>query len=282
MKIGIIGAGPAGISVALQLKRFGFNPIIFEKEEVGGVVKEAYMIFNFLGYPSGISGKNFVKKMKETVRRNNLKIIFEEIKGVRFENKFILKANKIFKFDILVIASGTYKKPLPPFDNFFTNSITNLKKIKNLKIGILGGSDVAFDYALSLKNAKEVFIFHKGEKPKAIKDLRDRVFSLKNVRYLNNLKFLEIKRLKNSLQIIFEKNEKAKKFDLNHLINATGRLPDKRFYEENFTKLEGDLIKKGILYLAGDVAHPSYRQISIALGDGLLTAQKIYEKIKSL
>ncbi len=282
MKIGIIGAGPAGISVALQLKRFGFNPTIFEKEEIGGAVKEAFKIFNFLGYPSGISGKNFVKKMKETVKRNKLKIIFEEIKEVKYEDKFILKTNKIFKFDILVIASGTYKKPLPPFESLFTNSIIDLKKIKNLRIGILGGSDVAFDYALSLKNAKEVLIFHKGKKPKAIKDLRDRVFSLKNLRYLNNLKLLDIKRLENSFQIIFEKNEKIKKFNLDYLINAIGRLPEKRFYHEDFKKMEGDLIEKGVLYLAGDVAHPLYRQISIALGDGLLTAQKIYEKISKL
>ena len=62
LKIGIIGAGPAGISCGIQLKRFGLNPIIFEKNKIGGSVNDSYKINNLLGFPKGIKGKEFVKK----------------------------------------------------------------------------------------------------------------------------------------------------------------------------------------------------------------------------
>ena len=57
IRIAIIGAGPAGIACAIQLIRQGYSPIIFEKGEIGGLLKNANLVENYLGFPGGISGK---------------------------------------------------------------------------------------------------------------------------------------------------------------------------------------------------------------------------------
>ena len=37
--IAIIGGGPAGISAAIQLCRYGIIPVLFEKDSIGGLLK---------------------------------------------------------------------------------------------------------------------------------------------------------------------------------------------------------------------------------------------------
>ena len=46
-KVIIIGAGPAGIACATQLKRYNIDSIIIEKEEIGGLIKNANWIENY-------------------------------------------------------------------------------------------------------------------------------------------------------------------------------------------------------------------------------------------
>lgn len=279
MKIGIIGAGPAGISCAVQLKRYGISPLIFEKNKISGAVNEAYKIYNFLGFPEGIEGKKFAKRLEETVKKFSLKIIFDEIKILDYKNnKFYLTGKKSYKFDILIIASGTYPKKFYGFDDFVF--LHEIKNKKNKEIGIIGGSDVAFDYALSLKKEKNVFILHRSKTPKAIEHLKKLVFKNKNIHYLNNCQIKKIEKVNNKIKLFYKRNGKENFLLLDYLLNATGRSPEKGYYSENFKNRERELIGKGFLYLIGDVKHPNYRQISIAQGDGILTAQKIYEKIK--
>ncbi|MEJ5166918.1 MAG: NAD(P)/FAD-dependent oxidoreductase, partial [Thermoanaerobaculia bacterium] len=244
MKIGIIGAGPAGISCGIQLKRYGINSRIFERDEIGSALKEPYKIHNFLGFPSGIKGKKFQEKIKKMAKNYNLKIIFDEIKELNYLNeKFILKGKKTYKFEILVVASGTRPKKYKNLECF-----SSLKKVKNKngkEIGIIGGSDVAFDYSLSLKNAGKIYIFHRSSKPKAIKELQKAVFLNKNIKYLNNCKILNIEKLKGKIKLTYIKKGKKENILLDFLLNATGREAEKSFFSPEFRKTEKKLIKKG-------------------------------------
>ena len=45
----IIGAGPAGIACAIQLKRYNIKSIVFEKDEIGGLLKNANLVENYIG-----------------------------------------------------------------------------------------------------------------------------------------------------------------------------------------------------------------------------------------
>jgi len=56
----IIGAGPAGLAAAIQLQRYGIQPFIFEEKSIGGLLKNANKIENYLGFPNGISGKEWL------------------------------------------------------------------------------------------------------------------------------------------------------------------------------------------------------------------------------
>ena len=64
--------------------------------------------------------------------------------------------------------------------------------------------------------------------------------------------------------------------EANFIICALGRQPDKRFYTPALNKLEEQLILLGLLHLVGDVSNGSYRQVSIATGNGIQAAMEIY------
>ena len=50
----IIGAGPAGSTAAIQLKRYGIPFLLIEKERVGGLLWNANLVENYPGFPAGV------------------------------------------------------------------------------------------------------------------------------------------------------------------------------------------------------------------------------------
>ena len=52
----VIGAGPAGVSAALYLARFGVNVAMVEKLAPGGLLLQTMEIENYPGFPKGIKG----------------------------------------------------------------------------------------------------------------------------------------------------------------------------------------------------------------------------------
>ena len=52
----IIGAGPAGMAAAIQLKRYGITPLVFEKNRAGGLLWNANSVENYPVFPAGFQG----------------------------------------------------------------------------------------------------------------------------------------------------------------------------------------------------------------------------------
>jgi thioredoxin reductase len=64
------------------------------------------------------------------------------------------------------------------------------------------------------------------------------------------------------------------------LIGAIGRDAQLDFISSQFSQKAIQLESSGNLYYVGDVANGLYRQTSIAVGDGILAAMKIYRHLK--
>ena len=77
----VVGAGPAGITAAIYLKRGGFNPILIEKMMPGGKVSLTHKIDNYPGF-SSIGGSDFANNLMEQLMQNEIEITFDEVIGV--------------------------------------------------------------------------------------------------------------------------------------------------------------------------------------------------------
>ncbi|HSQ35034.1 MAG TPA: NAD(P)-binding domain-containing protein, partial [Candidatus Binatia bacterium] len=60
----IIGAGPAGIAAAVQLRRSGIDFLLLEKHTVGGLLHEANLVENFPGVAKGLPGRILAARLQ--------------------------------------------------------------------------------------------------------------------------------------------------------------------------------------------------------------------------
>jgi thioredoxin reductase len=72
------------------------------------------------------------------------------------------------------------------------------------------------------------------------------------------------------------------RFNAHYLIFATGREPQLDFLSGNLKENAGALEDRGLLYFAGDVKNGIFRQTSIAAGQGVMAAMKMFKKITEL
>ncbi|MCJ7489823.1 MAG: FAD-dependent monooxygenase, partial [Thermoplasmata archaeon] len=77
----IVGAGPAGIAAGMFLKRAGVEPLLLEKREPGGLLREANLVENYPGFPGGISGRELASLMTHQMEKL----------GVRLEKRTVTK-----------------------------------------------------------------------------------------------------------------------------------------------------------------------------------------------
>ena len=89
-RVAIIGMGPAGVSAAIYLKRYGMEPVCFEKELIGGKVNKTEKIENYPGLPS-LKGPDFALQYESQLSFFNIEVNYEEVTSVTLtEDGFFL------------------------------------------------------------------------------------------------------------------------------------------------------------------------------------------------
>lgn len=152
-KVVIIGAGPAGLSLALFLRRNGIDVTVRDKKEKAlGIVEHVIPEFRI--------SSEMIKKDFEMVKKHGVKFQF-----CIDENINVKELKK--EYDYVVLAIGAWKPgkiSLSDFDNKAINAISFLEKYKkqegNISLGkkvcVIGGGDVAMDAARSAKRVSGV------------------------------------------------------------------------------------------------------------------------------
>ncbi|TAL67303.1 MAG: NAD(P)/FAD-dependent oxidoreductase [Bacteroidetes bacterium] len=282
-KIAVIGAGPAGVACSVQLARFGYKPVLFEKDEIGGLMRNANCINNYPGFPDGISGLNFSKLLHRHLINYDIRIIKKEIHSISFVNNlFCIQLKKIvLNFNYLIISTGT--KPIKP-DGFsrekmelFSYDIVKHLNEKNKTFVIVGAGDAAFDYALTLSTTNEVTILNRSKKINSINELKKKVINNKKIKYLDNTSIIDITGDESSIIINAIKNGREKlEIICNNLIYAIGREPNLDFLDKSIKSKMDKLKQSRRLFIIGDASGDKFRQISISSGSAIKSAMELH------
>lgn len=285
----VIGAGPAGLAAGIQLQRYGLEPLIFEKDAIGGLLRNANLIENYPGFPCGISGPELVRLFKTQAEEAHLRICFEEVAEVDFQQGcFRVKTAKDeYPAHIVIVASGTKPRPItspaisPEVKARIYYEVFPLCQVRGKNILILGAGDAAFDYALNLARENHIDILNRGETLRCLPLLWDRACLQPNIYYHANTTVSAIKLVDAAkLQVDCYNPEGRLTFQADYLVVAYGRDPQLDFMAPTLSKITPELEREGRLYLVGDVASGIYRQTSIAVGNGVLTAMKINKHLQ--
>ena len=284
----IIGAGPAGIAAAIQLKRSGVPFRLLEKERVGGLLWNANLVENYPGFPAGISGPKLVRLFERQMHRLGVEVFFEEVVRLTSQASEILVETDraTYRPRFIVIASGTRPNPTPLLvpvqaqDKIHTE-VYPLLGLRDSQVAIVGAGDAAFDYALNLSRYNQVVIFIRGQTTKCLPLLAGRAADCDRiaVQFETAITGIEIDD-RHSLQLALQRNQERQIVSCDHLIFAIGREAQLDYLSPDMQERTQALVGSERLCFVGDVANGFLRQTGIAVGDGLKAAMKIAAKLK--
>jgi thioredoxin reductase len=288
-EITVIGAGPSGLAAAIQLKRYGMDPWVVEKTAIGGLLRNANLVENYPGFPGGIPGPRLVRLFEEQAGDARLRVSFDQVVRLDLADKAFLVETKahVHASRAVVVASGT--KPRKPADLVIPQDVEErvfyevhpLLKAEGKKIAVLGGGDAAFDYALTLGKANEVIILHRGDAPHCLPLLQERAKGKPEITYMNNVAVTRIMRdSPESILLDTAGPRGVARLAAHYLVIAVGREPQLDFLAERIRGDSRALERDGNLAFVGDVKNDVFRQVSIAVGDGVLAAMRMCRRRK--
>jgi thioredoxin reductase len=286
----IVGAGPAGITAAIQLKRSGIESVLFEGESVGGLLKNAHLVENYPGFPGGISGSDLISRFEKQLEETGVAVTLEEVTKLDYtDDRFVATTDRGETVSFAaVIASGTRPKRLADVsfldgtEDRIHYEVHPIAGIRKKTIAIIGGGDAAFDYALTLSRKNRVFILNRSDRTRCLPLLFERVEKTKNITYLPSHPIGEVRSDGHTLLIVPDESKAGGKDILraDHVIAAIGREPRLDFLGPSLLKNLDRLTKKGRLFMVGDVINNVFRQTAIATGDGLFAAMKLSDMLR--
>lgn len=261
MRVAVVGAGPAGVAAAVFLSRYDVEVTVFEKEEVGGLIVNAWRIEN-LPLFSPCSGEDLVKVLKERLEESGSRLICEEVLSIQGSSVRTISA--IYDFDGVIVATGTKPKRIEDFE-VNRNVVYEFKRLpRGIKsLAIYGAGDVAFDGALKAKHTgvSEVHIFSRSDRIKAVPRLV-RLASHLGVRWHQAEPIRAVEDLGGRVRLFTD----AGSYDFDALLICIGRVPNVPV----ITKPSQEV------HVVGD-ASGSFRQLAIAMGQVVDACMKILQ-----
>jgi len=287
----IIGAGPAGLATALQLKRHGICPLLLEKDHVGGLLRNANLVENYPGFPGGISGVELVGLFRRQAEASGIRFNIETVKELTYLGDCFQIDTELNTLSsrVVVIASGTKPRFLEEkmiqkdVEDRIFYEVYPLLRSDSKQIAIIGAGDAAFDYALNLAKKNDVTILNRGSQVKCLPLLWELAAASKHITYLPEVRALRIKRgTNNRVCLECERNGDEEYIEADYVIGAIGREPALDYVSTTLINEVHELVKKQVLHFVGDVHNDLYRQTAIAVGEGIITGMKIFRYLEEI
>ena len=291
----IIGAGIAGVSAAIYLKRADLDIIVIDKGEVGGLLNTINAIDNYPAY-AHIDGPDLALKLAKQVEKLKIEIVREEVKELKNlkEYKKVITNDDVYLAENVIIATGRSQKTLGLDKEIellgkgvSTCALSDANDFAGEDIAVVGGGNSALQEALYMsKIVNKIYIIHRRDTFNAEEVLVDKIKRKRNIEIIYNNGVKKLKSTSNHLSGIVLND--GKELDVKGLFLYVGFTPKTKFIEKlDITNEQGYIVTDknfmtsidGI-YAAGDIVEKSYYQLITAANDGVVAALDIIDKNK--
>jgi len=297
----VVGGGPAGITAAIYLARYGLSCLLVTKV-LGGMVFMAPLIDDYPGLPD-IGGNDLVDKFIKHLRKYGVPIVLDEVIDV-YRKKINstefwcvrLKENKKDLYaHAVILAIGSEKKKLGvPGEGKLAGrgvsycAVCDGPLFKNKVVAVVGGGNSALTSALFLSNiAAKVYLIHRRESFRGFAVYIDAVKSNPKVEILVNTVVKEItgEERVEAIRVVNTVTGEERVLKVDGVFVEVGLTPPTEFFrkigvevdEEGRAKVNVDRSTNlpGV-FVAGDAAGGPYKykleQIITSAADGAIAA----------
>lgn len=289
----IIGAGIAGMTAAIYLKRANINILLIEKSAPGGQINRSSKVENYPGFES-IDGPSLAMNVYNQIEKLGVDIKFGEVKNIEIINdkKIVDLGNEKIECQNIILATGRNAREL---------NLANEKGLighgvsycalcdgcfyKDEEVAVVGGGNSAFEEALYLSNiCKKVYLIHRSSNFRAESHLIDKVKNKENIEIKENLVVTKINEENTYLKSINLSNDEV--LNIKGLFIYIGNDPDTSFLSNlNMENNNGYLIVDSNMqtsvdgiYACGDVIDKKVYQLATAIGEATVAANSIIQK----
>lgn len=281
----ILGAGPSGIAAAVQLKRYRYSPVLVERDRVGGLLKNAHLVENYPGFPAGINGVKLVSLFRRQLERFDIRPLKTDIRSVDYAGgRFVLEGDpRSLSCEVLLAATGTLPRTIPlpgkpeAFEGKVYYEVYPLRSVSGKEIAIIGAGDAAFDYALQLAERNRVAVHHRYRRVHALPVLQERVAANPAIA-LHPESTMEYAAYTddNRLALTWRETDGKRTEVCDYLLPAVGRKPNLAYLSDSLLGERRRLEDEKRLFIIGDAGNREFRQVSIAVADGVRAAMEIW------
>ncbi len=291
----IIGAGPAGITTGIYLKRAGISPLILEKEAPGGTLNKTHRIENYPGYTDK-EGTTLAFRMYSQIEELNIELKVEKVIDIKKEDGLfnVITNEDVYVSKYVVIATGKTPRKLgvPNADKYENKGISYCAicdgaLYKNKDVAIIGGGNSAMEAASYMKDiASKIYIINRSSILRADKKEQEDVINSKNVEVIYNSNISEI--MDENSHITGIKLEDGKILSVSAIFVCIGQESNAAYYKNLGLETDAYGIKvdsnmktsNDNIYACGDAISKNLYQVVTATSEGAVAATSIIKDIK--
>jgi len=279
----VIGAGIAGITASIYLKRFNLNVLLIDKEKPGGLLNKISFIENYPGFTK-ITGQDFATLLNDQIKSNDIEFRYGKV--LKIEDHKVITDLEELTTNKIVIATG--RKPRKIKDNIRYKNLSycaldNAEEYKDKVVAVVGGGNSALEEALFLSSyCKKVVILNRSNNLRADEIVKKQIKKAKNIDLILECSILNINAQED---IIFEIETNKGNFKIDALFSYIGYEPCVSFLagiemDNNYIKVN-DHMKTNInnIYACGDIIKKDVYQLSTAIGEATIVAFNIKKDI---
>ena len=280
----VVGAGIAGMTSAIYLKRSNVNVLLLDYDAPGGLLNKITSIENYPGF-NKITGSELAYKIYEQVTNLGIEVRYGNV--LEIKDNIVTTDIEQIKTKKVILAIGRKARKLENTNDVLNISycaLCDANLYKNKIVAVIGYSNSAIEEAIYLSEiCKKVIVIGRGSSFKGEQILIEKLNNLKNVEiYLDCV----IKNLKKENNVLKEIETNKGNFKIDGMFVSIGYEPNSSFLtninKENGYIIVDDKMKTNIdyIYACGDIIKKDIYQLTTAVGEATIAAINVKKDIK--
>lgn len=279
----VVGAGIAGMTAAIYLKRSGVNVLLIDNDAPGGLLNKIASVENYPGYVT-VSGPDLSFQIYEQVKNLDIEIRYGKVLEIK-DHVITTDIEKITA-DKVIIATGRKARTLEDTKDLKNVSYCALcdgNLYKDKVVAVIGGGNTALEEALYLSDiCKKVFLIHRRPQLRGEESLQNRILQRENIELKLDCVVNTVNKEDN---ILISLDTTQGNIEIDGLFVSIGYEPNNQFLEE--VKKENGYIyvdnnmKTNIdyIYACGDSIQKQVYQLTTAVGEATIAAIQVKKEL---
>lgn len=290
----VIGAGIAGLTAAIYLKRANANFVIIENSLPGGLLNKLHKVENYPGVPN-TTGSAILVSLMEQVHQLGIEVLYGSVQTILKEEDGFEVVTDVDSYDAKAVIVATGRKiegvTIPNESKYVGKGVSYCATcdgnfFKGADVAVVGNNDIVLEESLYLANlVNKLYLVVPDKKIEGTTSLVNKVKNTNNIELLFDAKVDEIVGDDFGVTAIKVNGQDIPVYGVFPFVGTKSS-------DQFLNNLKPDTDQSGVLvnesmmsnvpglYFAGDIVSKKLRQLVTAASDGAIAATSVIQFVR--